>query len=225
MTVIAVVGVGRLGGTLSRLLARAGHQVVLTSRSAARVEALRVELGEAASSTDLTGAALAAAAGVLLLAVPGLAVEGLLPELSEALAAAVRPTPERPTPPAPIVLDATNPYAVRRDAPQGVWLQERLPEAQVVRGLNTMIWETVRDGAFRRGTRRLVVPISADDPAATKTVAALIRSIGFAPEPIGTLARSARQDPGGPLYGREVTEASRRERAVAEAVRRARAAG
>lgn len=78
---IAVIGTGRIGGTIGRAFARAGHEVVFGSRSpgddgAAQDTSARV----ADVATALDGAE------VVALALPGPAVDGLLDEHAGALA-------------------------------------------------------------------------------------------------------------------------------------------
>ncbi|CAA9270055.1 MAG: hypothetical protein AVDCRST_MAG10-3222 [uncultured Acidimicrobiales bacterium] len=55
---IGIVGTGNIGGTLARLLVRAGHEVVLAnSRGPEAVAGLAAELGERATASTAAGAA------------------------------------------------------------------------------------------------------------------------------------------------------------------------
>jgi 3-hydroxyisobutyrate dehydrogenase-like beta-hydroxyacid dehydrogenase len=57
MTTVGVAGIGRMGGAMSRALARAGHDLVLYNRTPSRAEALAGELGARAVATPAAVAA------------------------------------------------------------------------------------------------------------------------------------------------------------------------
>ena len=189
---IGIIGVGHIGGTLARHLRRAGHQLTLASSSPASARGLADELDVAAGDPAAAGDTEA-----VILAVPGATLPALLDGLAPGLAGRT-------------VIDATNPYGVDRDVPQGVWLRDRLPEAQVVRAFNTLYWETLRDKAF--SDPRLALVLSGGAPAAKRTTAGLITDIGFAPVDLGGMDGVWRQEPDGPLYTVEATEADLRAR-------------
>ena len=188
---IGLIGVGAIGGTLARHLVRAGHQVVLAGHEPRRAAALAHELGHAARAVQ--DPVEAAAPDLVVLAVPGTALEGLLDGLAPALAGTV-------------VVDTTNPYGVQRGEPQGRWLADRLPGARVVRAFNTLQAQTLADAAFRDGQDRVAVALSGDDARALAVVAEVATELGLAPVVVGDLASSARQDPDGELYGVELPE-------------------
>ena len=188
----AILGVGNIGGTLARHLARASHEVVLAGAGPRSATGLAAEIGAAATAAP--DAVTAVEAGdLVVLATPAAPLAALLRPLRGVLAGKV-------------VVDATNPYGVVRGAPQGAWLAAQLPGALVVRAFNTLSWETLRDAAFRTGPDRVAVPVSGDDPAATALVAELAAELGFAPVVLGDLSGSTRQDPGGELYAVELPE-------------------
>jgi len=62
MTIVAIVGTGRMGSAMARALTRAGHDVVVQNRSTERAAALATEIGaqlvttpaEAAAAADVT---------------------------------------------------------------------------------------------------------------------------------------------------------------------------
>src|SRR4051794_29889121 len=90
---IAVLGAGKIGGTLGRAFARAGHAVTFGVRDPASAAAVQAA-GD--SGARVTGVAEAlSGAQVVVLAVPGGSVEGLLREHAAALAGT-------------LVIDATN---------------------------------------------------------------------------------------------------------------------
>jgi predicted dinucleotide-binding enzyme len=73
---IAILGAGHVGSTLGRLWYAAGHDVTFAARHAAGPRALAAELGECAHAASVADAV--AAAEVVLVAVPGPAVTGVL---------------------------------------------------------------------------------------------------------------------------------------------------
>ena len=73
---IAVLGAGAVGSTVGRLWHAAGHDVTFTARHATRPRALAAELGERAHAASVADAV--AAAEVVLVAVPALAMTGAL---------------------------------------------------------------------------------------------------------------------------------------------------
>ena len=73
---IAILGAGQVGSALGRLWHAGGHDVTFAARDAARPQALAAELGERAHAAPVADAV--AAADVVLVAVPGSAVTGVL---------------------------------------------------------------------------------------------------------------------------------------------------
>lgn len=85
----------------------------------------------------------------------------------------------------------------------------RLPGARVVKAFNTTFWRHLA----RQGrpevpmTERRAIPLAGDDADAKAVVARLIEEIGFAPMDTGGLREGGRrQQPGTPLYNRDLTQ-------------------
>lgn len=193
---IGVVGAGMIGATLGRLWARAGHEVMLSSRHPGSLGPVIATLGPSARAGTPEEAA--AFGEAVLLAVPFGAMAELGPRLSSALAGKV-------------VLDAGNPFPHRDGAAaaevtrggrgSGRWTAERLPGARVVKAFNAIFFQTLQTEAHRAGDR-LGVPIASDDPAALEAAAALVRDAGFEPVPIGDLDRARDFDPESPVWNK-----------------------
>src|SRR3954468_8225667 len=118
MTTIAVIGAGNIGRTLGNAWGTAGHDVIYGSRTPTPPE-----------TAEITDAL--AAADVVLLAIPGAAVDGLLSEHGRELDGK-------------LVIDATN----RIGADQmhnAEALAQHAPRARVVRAFNTLGWEVFAD--------------------------------------------------------------------------------
>jgi hypothetical protein len=176
---IAIIGTGQVGSALGRRFAELGHEIVYGSRNPqAREHAvLLAASGSGARITSQTDAA--AAASIVVLAVPWDAVEPLVRALG----------PLR----GKLVIDPTNPrrtdsdgyrdYAF--DGSNAERIQALVPGAAVVKAFSTLGAETMLDPASAEGP--VSIPIAGDDPEAKAVVAALVSGIGFAPVDVGPL--------------------------------------
>lgn len=167
---IAIIGAGNVGGTLGERFRAAGHQVRYGVRDAATHDGTtRMGVAEAVQGAD-----------VVLLAVPGAAVEATL--------ATIGPCTGQ------VVVDATNPIGpgltlLRPDGLSGgERVQHHLPTARVVKAFNTTGAENMANPRY--GGTAVVMPIVGDVPEARATVATLAREIGFAPLELGGIARA-----------------------------------
>ncbi|MFI1153801.1 NADPH-dependent F420 reductase [Streptomyces sp. NPDC020817] len=201
-----IIGTGRIGSTLARILVAAGHEVVLANARGPRsIGPLLAELGPAASAAH--PAETAGQAELLVLMVPYASVQGLLPS------AAVQDK---------VLVDATNAFGGGEPLDLGGRASSELvaewyPGARVVKSLNTMHFETlaVAGGTSRTKSRgsasedeRLAHFTAGDDEKAKEIVAGIIADLGFAPVDTGSLhSGGILQQPGGPLFNRPLTEA------------------
>jgi hypothetical protein len=193
---IGIVGSGNIGRTAAAHLLRAGHEVAISnSRGPASLADLVAELGEGARASTVEEAA--RFGEVVLEAIPFGAYDSLP---ADALAGR-------------IVVSAAN-YYPDRDGEvdldgrtQTELVADHLADARVVKGFNTMYWETLRDEARPDAPldERLVLFLAGDDPEAKTVVADLVEQIGFAPVDVGGLAESHRIEPGQPLYNEPMT--------------------
>jgi predicted dinucleotide-binding enzyme len=187
---IGVIGAGRIGGGAARLLARAGHELLLSySRDPDKLRAQAEEIGAQAG----TPAEAAAFGDVVILAVPW-------PAIDDAVAQAGSLDGR-------IVIDTTNPFGAGGwQVPEGRTTtqvnQERLAGAQVVKSFNTLTAAFQQEAAGRTGEKRVAMFLAGDDAEAKRVVAGLIDDAGFDPVDAGTAAQSS------------ILEAPRREGAV-----------
>ncbi|GAA2883343.1 NAD(P)-binding domain-containing protein [Streptosporangium fragile] len=203
---IGLIGAGHIGGTLARLLSRAGHEVVVSnSRGPDTLRKLERELGGGAKA--VTAEEAAAFGDVVVVSVP-------LGRYREV------PTSVRD---GATVIDTNNYYPQRDGAfpeldadrtTSSELLQAHLPQAHVVKAFNAIYWERLlNDGRAPGAADRLAIPISGDDERAKRVVAELIDQIGFDPVDVGGLADGGRRhQPGTPVYGADLTAAVVRER-------------
>jgi hypothetical protein len=193
---VSVLGAGRIGSVLAKLLVGTGNQVVLANARGPLSLAPLVEgLGRSASALDTPAAV--AAAEVVVLMVPFGQVKDLFPaELAEGK----------------IVVDATNSFPALAGGPSAATSSELVaawyPGTRVVKSLNTMNFATLAQAGGGAHDEQLAHYVAGDDQPAKDVVARLVASLGFAVVDTGSLHEgSLRQQPGGPLFNVQMTEA------------------
>ena len=204
---VAVVGAGRIGGNVARLLVAAGHRVTVAySRDPERLRRRAQEVGALVAEP----AEAVADAEVVVVAVPWDALPDAL--------AAMGSLDGR------IVVDTTNQFG-SGPMPAGgqtaaAFNAARMPGARYTKCFNTLT------AAFQELTAHRDPPvvqwICGDDPEAVAVVAGLVRDAGYVPVPLGGVdgcqVMEAPRRPGA-VYGEEYRPAD------AEAVVAALAAG
>ena len=156
MSRIAVIGAGNIGTTIGNAWREAGHEVALASREPQPPE------------TVATDEALAGAE-VVLLALPGGAVEGFLDEHGGALEGR-------------LMIDATN-RPGERDMHNAETLATRSPGARYVRAFNTLGWEVLAEATEAEVELFWCGPDGADG----ELVEELIAAVGLRPVRAGGL--------------------------------------
>ena len=190
---IGIIGSGRIGGTLARQWADAGHEIAIAnSRGPGSLDDLVGSIGPLAHAMSVEEAA--AFGEVVVLAAPFRRPEALPPPVTVM---------------GKVVIDAMNPFAEDGSLldlggkTSSAVTAERLPGARLVKAFNTIHFETLRTGArpHTPAEQRLVVFLAGDDARAKERVATLIGEIGFAPVDTGSLAIGGRlQEPGSRIY-------------------------
>ena len=198
---IGIVGSGRVGGTLGSVWAKAGHEVMFSSRNLENDKALAAKLGGPTRAGSPREAA--AFGDVVLVSVPYRA----LPEVGKDIGALVK---------GKVVIDTCNPI-VSRDGDIANWAREKgaglasaelLPGARIVRAFNAV--GAARMGAAHEKPGAVGMPIAGDDEQAIDVASRLIREIGFEPVLIGGTAMGRHLIPGTPLAGERSPEEVRR---------------
>jgi predicted dinucleotide-binding enzyme len=207
---IGIIGAGKIGGTLTRLLAAQGHEVrVANSRAPETLAELAAETG----ATPVWAAEAAADADVVVVSIP----QKNVPDLAPGIVAGAKPG-------APVI-ETNNYYPRQRDgridaiedgAPESVWVSEQLgvPVLKVFNGIN---WTHLLDRGKPAGAPdRIALPIAGADGPAKQAVFDLVDQLGFDPVDGGPLEESWRQQPGTPVYGKDY-DAEKTRKALAEA--------
>jgi hypothetical protein len=194
---LGIIGSGRIGGNAARLLARAGHEVLLSfSRDPAKLSELAASIGERARTGEARDAV--EFADVVILSVPWSIIPAALDQAGSLEGK--------------IVIDTTNPFGAGGvvELPAGLtsgqFNQQRMPGARVVKAFNTLTSAFQASAATRPPAQRAVLFLAGDDADAKATVTRLIEDAGFLPGDLGGLADAgpmeAPRRPGA-LYGEE----------------------
>jgi predicted dinucleotide-binding enzyme len=211
MRTIGILGAGNIGGNLARLLAAAGHVVLVSfSTDPERLRRLADEVGARAVDP-----AEAARADIVVLSVPWGVVDQALAAAGGADALAGK-----------VVIDTTNQFG-RVDGRFGVLdLGDRsaaetnaakAPQARWVKAFNTLTAGFQASAAGRTGPDRVVLFYATDHDDAVEVAEQVINAAGFEPVRTGTLRRTevGHQEPKGDLYGEEFHLDDARERVAA----------
>ena len=194
--VVGILGAGRMGRTLARLLVDAGHDVRLAnSRGPASLREVVAELGPRASAVAASD--VAAGAGVVILATRW-------EQLPDAVAAVASWA-------GAVVVDTTNPrfgpgpddvYDTGEQTSSAV-VADLVPGARVVKAFNHQPIPALAAELGPAPTERTALFLAGDDAGAKARVAELMRSIGGEPIDTGDLRSGGalQASGGGPLAG------------------------
>jgi predicted dinucleotide-binding enzyme len=207
---IGIIGAGKIGGSLTRLLTKLGHTVrVSNSRAPETLAELAAETG----ATAVWAKDAAADADLVIVSIP----QKNVPDLAPGIVATAKPG-------APVI-ETNNYYPRERDGlieaiedgtPESVWVAELLG-VPVFKVFNGIFWKHLLENGKPGGNAgRIALPIAGDDPAGKQIVSDLVDQLGFDPVDAGPLSESWRQQPGTPVYGSDL-DAEAAKRALAEA--------
>lgn len=170
---IGIVGAGRVGATLARIWAAAGHDVMLSfSRDEEKLARLADEIGGTwGSPADAVDGA-----DAVLFAPPWAAVDAALDAMGKLDGV--------------VLLDATNHVGVTLETSGAEVIAEKAPGARVVKAFNTVFFQVLEPVAA--GELEATCVFCGDDPDARALAAQLIADAGFEPLDAGTLRRASR---------------------------------
>jgi 8-hydroxy-5-deazaflavin:NADPH oxidoreductase len=194
---IGIIGAGKIGGSLTRLLTGLGHTVrVSNSRGPETLAELVADTG----ATAVWARDAAEDADLVIVSIPQKNVVDLAPGIVQTA-----------KPGAPVI-ETNNYYPQQRDGrieeieagtPESVWVSEQLG-VPVFKVFNGIWWKHLLENGVPKATAgRIALPVAGDDPTNKQIVFELVDSLGFDPVDGGTLAESWRQQPGTPVYGKD----------------------
>lgn len=192
---IAIIGSGLIGGTLARLLVKAGYQTSLTnSRGPLSLKSFSEELGENLIPLSLQDAV--DFGDIIVVSIHWRQLDSI-PVFDST---------------GKIIIDTTNPYnsdGTLFDLGEDISstkVVNHFPGGLVVKAFNTIWHKHLAENGKTSAPleERQVIPLAGDSVEAKLKVATLIEEIGFGPLDTGTLRDGSKyQGAGGILYGRE----------------------
>jgi predicted dinucleotide-binding enzyme len=195
---IGIIGAAEMGTCLASKFIKLGHTVsIANSRGPASLKQLAGEIGaEAASVEEVTQNK-----EVIIIAIPQKNVQDLPKNLFKQLPEGVP------------VIETGNYYPTLRDGVipaliQGgidsLWVQELLG-VPVVKVFNSILATSINNFAKPKGEKnRIAIAVSGDDTKAKEVVFQLVDELGFDPFDVGSIGQSWKQQPGSPIYCRDI---------------------
>lgn len=198
-TTLGIVGAGKLGIVLAQLALKAGLNVYLSGSESPSKIALTAEV-LAPGAIAVTTEELAKKTEVIILALPLGKYKTLNPSDFKGK----------------LVIDAMNYWweadGERSDlsapgASTSELVQAYVPDARVVKAFNHMGYHDLFDEPKAVGQPgRKAIAIAGNSSADVKAVAALVNQLGFDPLPIGALKEGVHLQPGGKVFGTNLTK-------------------
>jgi 8-hydroxy-5-deazaflavin:NADPH oxidoreductase len=179
---IAIIGTGRVGGTLGKRWGALGHPIIYGSRDPDRPAVRELVAQSGNDAKALRPPEAAAQASVVLFAVPWKAAEESVRSLGDVSGK--------------IVIDVTNPLVFEGDRPVAVavpesgarMMQNWLPGATLVKAFNVVNWKIMEEPARAGGA--VTIPIAGDAAEAKRRVARLVEELGFEAFDVGRLGNA-----------------------------------
>lgn len=200
MHTVGILGAGKLGITLAQLALKAGYSVYIAGSGDPAKIALTVEV-LAPGALAVTGSEAIKRSDVIVLALP-------LGKFHTLPAAAFK---------GKIVIDAMNHWwevdgpreSILPDSqPSSEAVQAFLTGGRVIKALNHMGYHDLYDEPKPAGAiGRKAIAVAGNEAADVETVSHFIDTLGFDPLPIGSLADGRILEPGGPVFGANVSKA------------------
>jgi predicted dinucleotide-binding enzyme len=195
---IGIIGSGEMGRCLASKFVALGHAVsIANSRGPASLKQLSSDIGgEAVTVEEATNNK-----DVIIVSIP----QKNIPELPKNL---FRNLPKHTA-----VIDTGNYYPTLRDGNipaldqrgiDSLWVQAQLG-FPIVKVFNSILATSIQDFARpKREKERIAIAISGDDTRAKEVVFTLVDELGFDPFDVGNIAQSWKQQPGSPVYCRDI---------------------
>jgi predicted dinucleotide-binding enzyme len=195
---IGIIGSAEMGTCLASKFIKLGHTVsIANSRGPASLKQLAGEIGaEAASVEEVTKNK-----EVIIVSIPQKNVQDLPKNLFKQLPEGV------------VVIETGNYYPTLRDGIipslvqsgiDSLWVQQQLG-IPVVKAFNSILATSINDLGKPKGEKkRTAIAVSGNDTKAKEVVFKLVDELGFDPFDVGNIGQSWKQQPGSPIYCRDI---------------------
>jgi len=195
---IGIIGSGEMGACFAAKFAKLGHEVsIANSRGPDSLQQFAKEIGVKAATVEEA----TKNKKLIIIAIPQKNIPNLPKNLFKQLPKDV------------VVVDTGNYYPNLRDGAipalekhgiDSLWVQEQLG-IPVIKVFNSILATSIRDlGSPKREKNRIALAISGDDAKAKQIVFLLVEELGFDPFDMGDISQSWRQQPGSPIYCRDI---------------------
>ncbi len=200
---IGIIGAGNIGGNLGKHFAKAGHQVMFSSRHPEKLKHLVKEAGSNSSAGTVEEAA--KFGEIILLAIPF----GQVPATRKKIGNLT----------GKILIDANNYYPQRdgnmpekemtqKNLLESEWTESYFDGALVLKAFNSISYVTLAEKAFpEKDEERLAIPYAGGDDGSISIFEHLLNDIGFDGVHVGSLSFTKNMQPNEKLYGTELPKA------------------
>lgn len=196
---IGIIGSGEMGICLASKFCKLGHQVsIANSRGPASLGQVSLDTGAEASTLEEA----VKNKEVVIVSIPSKNIPDLPKELFKSLSEDVA------------VIDTANYYPTLRDGVlpdleqtgiDSLWVQQQL-NVPIVKTFNAILATSIQNfGRSKGNINRIAIPFSGDSKKAKEIVSKLIDELGFDPVDLGDISQSWKQQPGSPIYCRDIT--------------------
>lgn len=182
---ITIIGAGNMASGLVKQLAKAGHQIRITSRDGAKAQAL------ASGHANVSAAPAAEALGRSDVVIVATGFADAVPALRSLGDITGK-----------VVVDITNPLTadymgltIGHTTSAAEEIARAVPGAEVVKAFNTVFAQVLANGPKLAGGEQVPVFLATDSARARETVKALVDSIGFKPVDAGGLKNARYLEP------------------------------
>lgn len=194
---IGIIGAGEMGLCLASKFVALGHTVsIANSRGPASIKSITTDLGATAATAEEA----IKDKQVIIVSIPQKNIPALKPLFKD--------LPEEV-----VVIETGNYYPTLRDDTipaleqsgiDSLWVQEQLG-IRVVKVFNSILATSINDFGKTKGEKdRIAIAVSGDDAKTKEIVFTLVDELGFDPFDIGPITQSWKQQPGSPIYCRDI---------------------
>lgn len=191
---IGIIGAGGMGSCLASKLTKLGHTVsIANSRGPSSLQQLAEDTGAKAATVEE-----AADKELIIVSIPQKNIPDVAKKLLRKDAVVIDTGNYYPN-----LRDGTIP-ALEQSGIDSMWVQEQLG-VPIVKVFNSILAESLRDRSKPKGEKgRIALAVSGDDTKAKEVVCKLVEELGFDPFDVGNIAQSWKQQPGSPVYCRDI---------------------